>query len=199
MAAGQVAIAARRSRARTWPSSRPAPQAPMRSARPPRSSGAATPTRWSPAAREAPMLPIGIVAFSQAQALSTRNDDPEGASRPFDAERDGFVAAEGGAVLMLEKPRARPGPRRADLRRAGRLRRDRRRLPHHRPARGRRGRGAGDEDWLCARQGSGRRTSTTSTPTAPRRQLNDRAETAAIKTVFGEHAYQAGHLAPPSR
>ncbi len=51
---------------------------------------------------EAPITPIGIASFASAKAISTRNDDPSGASRPFDADRDGFVLAEGGAVLVLE-------------------------------------------------------------------------------------------------
>jgi 3-oxoacyl-[acyl-carrier-protein] synthase II len=51
---------------------------------------------------EAPITPIGIASFASAKAISTRNDDPAGASRPFDADRDGFVLAEGGAVLVLE-------------------------------------------------------------------------------------------------
>jgi 3-oxoacyl-[acyl-carrier-protein] synthase II len=46
---------------------------------------------------------LGIGGFSQAKALSTRNEDPEGASRPWDRERDGFVAADGGGALMLEE------------------------------------------------------------------------------------------------
>ncbi len=52
---------------------------------------------------EAAVTPIGIVAFDQMRALSHRNDDPAGASRPFDADRDGFVLAEGGALLVLEE------------------------------------------------------------------------------------------------
>ncbi len=51
---------------------------------------------------EAPITPIGIASFASAKAISTRNDDPAGASRPFDADRDGFVLAEGSAVLVLE-------------------------------------------------------------------------------------------------
>lgn len=51
---------------------------------------------------EAPITPIGIASFASAKAISTRNDDPAGASRPFDADRDGFVLAEGGAILVLE-------------------------------------------------------------------------------------------------
>jgi 3-oxoacyl-[acyl-carrier-protein] synthase II len=51
---------------------------------------------------EAPITPLGIAAFSSARAISTRNDDPAGASRPFDATRDGFVLSEGCGVVVLE-------------------------------------------------------------------------------------------------
>ncbi len=52
---------------------------------------------------EAAITPIGVAAFDQMRALSHRNDDPAGASRPFDADRDGFVLSEGGALLVLEE------------------------------------------------------------------------------------------------
>jgi 3-oxoacyl-[acyl-carrier-protein] synthase II len=52
---------------------------------------------------EAPVVPLGLGGVGTMRALSRRNDDPEGASRPFDAGRDGFVLAEGGAVLVLEE------------------------------------------------------------------------------------------------
>ncbi|CAN5626048.1 beta-ketoacyl-ACP synthase II [soil metagenome] len=51
---------------------------------------------------EAPLAPLTFGAFSLIRVLSTRNDDPETASRPFDSGRDGFVMAEGAAVLTLE-------------------------------------------------------------------------------------------------
>jgi 3-oxoacyl-[acyl-carrier-protein] synthase II len=52
---------------------------------------------------EAAVNPLAVAAFANSQALSRRNDDPTTASRPFDAERDGFVMGEGGAVLVLEE------------------------------------------------------------------------------------------------
>ncbi|MCL4535904.1 MAG: beta-ketoacyl-ACP synthase II [Bacteroidetes bacterium] len=51
---------------------------------------------------EAAVVPLGIAAFNNMRALSVRNDEPARASRPFDAERDGFVLGEGGCVLLLE-------------------------------------------------------------------------------------------------
>ena len=52
---------------------------------------------------EAPIVPIGIGGFCAMKAMSTRNDDPKHASRPFDRERDGFVMGEGAGVLVLEE------------------------------------------------------------------------------------------------
>ena len=51
---------------------------------------------------EASITPMGVGGFAAMRALSTRNDEPERASRPFDAERDGFVVGEGSGVLILE-------------------------------------------------------------------------------------------------
>jgi 3-oxoacyl-[acyl-carrier-protein] synthase II len=51
---------------------------------------------------EAAVTPMGIGGFAAMRALSTRNDEPERASRPFDAQRDGFVVGEGAGVLILE-------------------------------------------------------------------------------------------------
>src|SRR5207248_10009116 len=51
---------------------------------------------------EAAILPLNIAAFSALRALSTRNDEPERASRPFDKGRDGFVLGEGAGMIVLE-------------------------------------------------------------------------------------------------
>ena len=52
---------------------------------------------------EAALTPVGLASFCAARSLSTRNDDPQAASRPFDKDRDGFVLAEGAGVLILEE------------------------------------------------------------------------------------------------
>ena len=52
---------------------------------------------------EAAVIPIGIAGFCAMRAMSTRNDDPKRASRPFDKDRDGFVMGEGAGVLVLEE------------------------------------------------------------------------------------------------
>jgi 3-oxoacyl-[acyl-carrier-protein] synthase II len=66
---------------------------------------------------EACITAIPVAGFAQARTLSTRNDEPERASRPFDANRDGFVLGEGAGILVLEQ--------------AGRHRNQLRRTPHH--------------------------------------------------------------------
>jgi len=53
-------------------------------------------------AAEAAICPVGVAGFNACQALSKRNDDPKGASRPFDSDRDGFVLGEGAGVLIIE-------------------------------------------------------------------------------------------------
>jgi 3-oxoacyl-[acyl-carrier-protein] synthase II len=132
-------------------------------------------------------IPVG--AFSAMRALSTkRNDEPEKASRPFDADRDGFVMADGAGVLILEElehARARGAAIHAEL--MGYAATDD--ASHITlPAPGGRGAAASmtraladaglttdDIDYINAH----------GTSTGP----NDRSETAAIKTVFGERAY----------
>ena len=90
---------------------------------------------------EAACVPLGMSGFAAMRALSTRNDEPERASRPFDKDRDGFVLGEGrgrgdrgGAGARQEARREYPG-------RADRLRPDLRRLSYDEPERHRRGEG----------------------------------------------------------
>src|SRR6202043_306810 len=52
---------------------------------------------------EASITPLGVAGFASMRALSTRNDDPTHASRPFDKDRDGFVVGEGAGILILEE------------------------------------------------------------------------------------------------
>ena len=52
---------------------------------------------------ESPLTPLALAGFCSMKALSTRNDDPQHASRPFDSERDGFVMSEGAGALILEE------------------------------------------------------------------------------------------------
>jgi 3-oxoacyl-[acyl-carrier-protein] synthase II len=138
---------------------------------------------------EAPLAPLCFGAFAIIRAMSTRNDDPERASRPFDSGRDGFVMGEGAAVLVLEE-RERAVARgaqiyaevcgygltndayhmtapRPDGRQAARAMRLALRDAHLAPS---------DIGYINA-HGS-------STP------LNDPTETASIKQVFGDHAYR---------
>ncbi len=138
---------------------------------------------------EASVVPIGVAGFSSAGALSKRNDEPQRASRPFDAERDGFILGEGAAVLVLEEmeyARARGATILAELGGYGATA-DANHITQ--PADGGEGgaramrialRKAGlepkDVDYINAHG-----TST---------QLNDRFETMAIKSVFGEEAYK---------
>ncbi len=135
------------------------------------------------------ITPIAMASFDNMHAISRRNDDPKGASRPFDATRDGFVMGEGGGILILEDldfAKARgakilaemvgyastgdayhvtePSPGGEGLVRAMRRALQKAEL---RP---------GQVDYINAHG--------TSTP------YNDRTETQAIKTCFGDHAYR---------
>ncbi len=136
---------------------------------------------------EAPLYPLCYGSFAMIRAMSTRNDDPATASRPFDRGRDGFVMAEGAAVLVLESAshaRARGATVLAEIAGTG-LTNDAHHMTQPRPD-GREvvramqlalddaGMRADEVEWVNA-HGS----STT---------LNDATEASAIRTVFGDHA-----------
>ncbi|MBI2975415.1 MAG: beta-ketoacyl-ACP synthase II [Chloroflexi bacterium] len=138
---------------------------------------------------EAAVMALAMAGFNAMNALSTRNDDPQRASRPFDKNRDGFVAGEGAAILILEseeRARARGARIYGEILGYG-ITND----AYHISAPAENGAGAArcmalalehaglkpeDIDYLNAHG-----TST---------QLNDKSETAAVKTVFGEAAYR---------
>jgi 3-oxoacyl-[acyl-carrier-protein] synthase II len=138
---------------------------------------------------EAGIGEIPVAAFSAMRALSTRrNDDPEAASRPFDAERDGFVIADGAGILVLEAldhALARGARIHAEMVGYG-ASDDASHITLPAPG----GRGAAASMRLAlADAGLGTEQidyiNAHGTSTPP----NDRSETAAIKTVFGEHAH----------
>jgi 3-oxoacyl-[acyl-carrier-protein] synthase II len=138
---------------------------------------------------EAPLAPMTYAAFSVIRAMSTRNDDPAHASRPFDADRDGFVMGEGAAVLVLEE-RERALARGAKIY-AELLGYACTNDAYHMTAPRRDGRQAARAMELAladARVAPGElgyiNAHASSTP------LNDATETTAIKRVFGDHAYR---------
>lgn len=138
---------------------------------------------------EAAVTPLAVGGFSSMRALSTRNDDPITASRPFDKERDGFVMSEGAAIIVLEElehAKARGAKIYAELKGYGATG-----DAFHITAPTEDGEGSArammmaiedagltpaDIDYINAHG--------TSTP------LNDKGETQSIKTVFGEHAHK---------
>ena len=136
---------------------------------------------------EAAITPMCVGGFAAMHALSTRNDEPQRASRPFDRERDGFVLAEGAAILVLEElehARARSGRIYAEI--AGFAANN---DAHHITAPSPDGDGAARCMRLALLDGSLEPADVdyvnahgTSTP------YNDAIETLAIKRVFGEHA-----------
>lgn len=138
---------------------------------------------------EASIIPIAMAGLSVMTALSTRNDDPQGASRPFDLHRDGFVMGEGAAVLVLESlehAQARNAFILAELTGYGSTN-----DAYHISAPAENGAGAARCLRLALADANLDRTEIgyinahgTSTP------LNDKSETAAIKTVFKEQAYK---------
>jgi 3-oxoacyl-[acyl-carrier-protein] synthase II len=138
---------------------------------------------------EAPLSPLCFGAFALIRAMSTRNDDPGSASRPFDRDRDGFVMGEGSAVLVLEERSraiARGAPIYAELLGYG-LTND----AHHMTAPLPDGSQAARSITLALSDAGVEPTDVayvnahgSSTP------LNDPTETLAIKRVFGDHAYR---------
>ncbi len=137
---------------------------------------------------EAAINPVGMGGFNAMNALSTRNEDPMTASRPFDAERDGFVMGEGGAGIILEEyehAKARGAKIYAEMVGGG-LSADAHHLTAPHPE------GLGARNVMAnAIEDAGLKPEDidyvnvhgTSTP------LGDIAETKAIQNVFGEHAY----------
>ena len=138
---------------------------------------------------EAAITIAGIGGFNGMHALSTRNDDPKTASRPFDKNRDGFVLGEGAGALIVEEyehAKARGAKIYAELAGGG-LSAD----AHHMTAPHPEGLGAKSVMLNCLKDANIKLEEVdtinmhgTSTP------LGDLAETNAVKSVFGEHAYK---------
>ncbi|MDQ7799579.1 MAG: beta-ketoacyl-ACP synthase II [Candidatus Edwardsbacteria bacterium] len=136
---------------------------------------------------EAPITPLALAGFCALRALSTRNDDPEHASRPFDKDRDGFIMGEGSGIVILEElehARARGAKIYAELCGTGATA-----DAHHITAPAPGGEGA-VRAMRTAIKNAGLRPEDISYINAhgTSTDLNDKYETAAIKTVFGEQA-----------
>jgi 3-oxoacyl-[acyl-carrier-protein] synthase II len=138
---------------------------------------------------EAPITPLAIGGFASMKATSTRNDEPEKASRPFDAQRDGFVLGEGAGIVILETmdhAKARGASIYCEIAGCG-MTAD----AYHMTAPAPGGEGAVRSMRLALKDGGFDPSEVdyinahgTSTP------LNDKYETIAIKTVFGDHAHK---------
>lgn len=139
-------------------------------------------------ASEAAIVPVAMAGLNVMTALSTRNEDPQSASRPFDKDRDGFLMGEGAGILVLESLESAQGRGAnilAEIRGYGTTD-----DAHHISAPAENGAGAAIAMRLALEHAELSATDIgyinahgTSTP------LNDKSETAAIKTVFGEQAY----------
>jgi 3-oxoacyl-[acyl-carrier-protein] synthase II len=138
---------------------------------------------------EAPLSPLCFGAFALIRAMSTRNDDPGSASRPFDRDRDGFVMGEGSAVLILEERAraiARGAPIYAEVLGYG-LTNDAHHMTAPLPDGSQAARSitlALDDAGIAPHDVTYVNAHGSSTP------LNDPTETLAIKRVFGDHAYR---------
>jgi 3-oxoacyl-[acyl-carrier-protein] synthase II len=140
---------------------------------------------------EAAITPMGVGGFAAMRALSTRNDEPERASRPFDKDRDGFIMGEGSGVIVIEElehARRRGAPIYAELVGYG-MTAD----AFHITAPSEDGDGGMRVMEMALRHAGVRPDQVdyinahgTSTP------YNDKLETLAIKRLFGDHAYKMG-------
>jgi 3-oxoacyl-[acyl-carrier-protein] synthase II len=138
---------------------------------------------------EAAITPMGVGGFAAMRALSTRNDDPQHASRPFDKDRDGFVMGEGSGICILEtldSARRRGAPVYAELVGYG-LTSD----AYHLTGQPEDAHGAVRSMSMALRKAGVEATAVdyinahgTSTP------INDPTETLGVKRLFGEHAYK---------
>ena len=138
---------------------------------------------------EAGMCELGMAAFSVMKVLSTRNDDPTKASRPFDAKRDGFVSSEGAGVFVLEAlehARARGAPVLAELTGFAATG-----DAYHMVAPCADGEGAARcMRWALQDAGLRREEIDYINAHGTSTLLNDVSETKAIKAALGEHAFQ---------
>jgi len=138
---------------------------------------------------EAAITPIGLAGFCSLKALSTRNDDPAHASRPFDKERDGFIMSEGAGILVIEElqhARARGAHILAEL--AGYGATD---DAYHITAPDPSGEAPADSMKIAIKDaGLGPDDVDYVNAHGTSTQLNDKSETLAIKKVFGEHAHK---------
>ena len=138
---------------------------------------------------EAALTPVGLASFCAARSLSTRNDDPAAASRPFDENRDGFVLSEGAGVLVLEEQshaKKRGANIYAEL--LGYAATD---DGHHITAPLPSGEGAAKAMQLALIDaGIEREKVNYINAHGTGTELNDITESTAIRTVFGDHAYK---------
>jgi len=140
---------------------------------------------------EAPITPLGVAGFCSMRALSVRNNEPHKASRPFDAERDGFVVGEGAGIIILEeleRALTRGAKIYAEIVGYG-MTGD----AYHVSAPSLDGYGAFrvmqralEDAGVSPEEVNYINAHGTSTP------YNDKIETAAVKKLFGEHAYKIG-------